>query len=142
MNDIAAGIGLVQLKKLDAMNDKRRRIVERYNEAFKNLPWLRTPIEKNYAKNAYWMYVVRIEKGDRDKFMEHLLREGVSANTSFKPLHLFTFYREYYQREEIKVECPVAEQEWKKLAVLPLYPDMTIEELSSVIEAVRKFKPE
>lgn len=142
MNDIAAGIGLVQLKKLDTMNDKRRRIVERYNEAFKDLPWLRTPIEKDHAKNAYWMYVVRVENGDRDKFMEHLLREGISANTSFKPLHLFTFYREYYQREGIKVECPVAEREWKKLAVLPLYPDMNIEELSQVIGAVRKFKPE
>jgi len=142
MNDLAAGIGIVQLRKLEMMNDKRRSVVERYNEAFKELSWLKTPVEMKYAKNAYWLYILRLEQGDREKFLEHLLKEGISANTNFKPLHLFTFYNEYYRKNNLRVNCPVAEREWKKIAVLPLYPDMTTEELLTVITAVKKFRPE
>jgi perosamine synthetase len=109
MNDITAGIGLAQLKKLDDMNEKRSRVVKSYNQAFKNIPWLKTPVEKEYAKNEYWLYVLRVENGRRDEFMEHLLKNGVLSNTNFKPLQLFTYYQDYYQKNNIAVKCPVAE---------------------------------
>jgi perosamine synthetase len=122
------------------MNNKRRRIVAKYNEAFKDLEIFKIPVEKDYVKCAYWLYILRLEKGNRDEFMQYLLDNEVLANTSFKPLHLFSFYKDYYEKQGIKVECPVAEQEWNKLVVLPLYPDMSDEEINKVIEVVKNFK--
>lgn len=142
MNDIQAAIGLEQLKKLDGMNKKRRNIVRRYNEAFKNIPWLKIPVEKNYVKNVYWLYVLRIEDGDRTKLMHHLLKNGILTNTNFKPLHLFSFYEKYYKKQGITVNCPIAEEEWKKLVVLPLYPDMNNEEFNKIVNTVKNYKNE
>ncbi len=142
MNDISAGIGLAQLKKLDEMNEKKDNIIKKYNEAFKDISWLRIPTKKAYAKNAYWLYILRIEKGSRDDFMSYLLKNEILTNTSFKPLHLFSFYKNYYEKNKILVECPISEEEWKKLVVLPLYPEMTEEEFDKIIEVVKNYKNE
>jgi perosamine synthetase len=140
MNDIAAGIGLEQLKKLDNMNNKRREVAKIYDGAFKNIPWLKIQPEKSYVKNAYWLYILRLEEGNRDDMMRHLLNNGILANTSFRPLHMFIFYKDYYQKKGIEVNCPVAEREWNKLFVLPLFPEMTPEEINKVINAVKSFR--
>ncbi|MCK4521216.1 MAG: DegT/DnrJ/EryC1/StrS family aminotransferase [Nanoarchaeota archaeon] len=142
MNDIAASIGIAQLKKLDDMNDKKRKILEKYNKVFKDLKWLKTPVDKDYAKNAYWLYILRVEEGDRNKLMEYLLKKGIQTTTNFKPLHLFSFYKDYYQKNGITVKCPVAEEEWKKVVVLPLYPTMTDEEFNKIVESVKNYKNE
>lgn len=140
MNDICASMGIVQLKKLDDMNSKRKRIVDLYNKEFSKERWLKIPAQKNYVEPAYWLYILRIEDGNRDEFMKHLYKNGVSANTNGKPLHLMNFYNEFYKKRNIEVSCPVAEREWNKLAVLPLFPSMTDEEISKVIETVKSFK--
>ena len=62
MNDITAAIGLVQLKKLDMMNDRRRQITEKYNEGFADLDWVETPTVKSYAKSACHNYVIKVEE--------------------------------------------------------------------------------
>jgi perosamine synthetase len=140
MNDITAGIGLVQLKKLDEMNDARKILVNRYNQAFENESWLRVMKEKPNRKNVYWLYILRIEDGDRDELMRHLYANDVLANTSFKPLHFFSFYKDYYEKQGMIVTCPIAEKEWNKVVVLPLYPTMTEQEQNKVIETVKSFK--
>ncbi len=140
MNDISAGMGLAQLKKLDKMNNKRRKIVEKYNKAFRKISWLQTPVEKDYARYAYWLYVLRITNGNREDFMDYLHKKGILTNTNFKPLHLFTFYQNYYHKNNINVNCPVAEEEWKKIVILPLFPDMKKEEISTIVNAVKEYK--
>ena len=74
--------------------------------------------------------------------MEYLLDKGVLTNTNFKPLHLLTFYKNYYDSLGINVNCPVAEEEWGRLVVLPLYPGMTREELDKIIKLVLEYKNE
>jgi perosamine synthetase len=140
MNDITAAIGLIQLKKLDQMNDNRNNIIKKYNESFSELSWLKIPIDREPLKNAYWLYILRIEEGNRDDLMRHLFDNGVSASTNFKPLHLFTFYKNYYNNQSITVDCPIAEQEWEKIVILPLFPDMTNGEVDEVIKVVKSFK--
>lgn len=140
MNDLSAGIGIEQLKKLDDMNEKRIKISKIYDESFKNISWLKTQPERSYVKNVHWLYILRLEKEDRDKMMRHLLDKGVLANTNGKPLHLFSFYKKYYNKNKINVSCPVAEREWNKLFVLPLFPEMKEEEINKVINVVKEFK--
>jgi len=135
MNDITAAIGLVQLEKLEKMNLKRRQIVKRYNQAFANLDYLETPVEKDYVKSALHNYVIKVERGDRNELIGYLADKGISAGVHYMPLYLHPVYKKL----GIKGVCPVADKVWQKLVTLPLYPDLTGEEVAKVIEAVKSF---
>ena len=133
MNDIAAAIGLVQLEKLDGLNNRRREIVQTYNENFSDLDWMETPVEKEYAKSACHNYVVKAE--ERDRFIKYLQEHGISASVHYFPNHLYDLFKDY------RTFLPVTEHVWKKLVTLPLYPDMTTEEIEKVTETVKRFQP-
>ncbi|MCK4351979.1 DegT/DnrJ/EryC1/StrS family aminotransferase [candidate division WOR-3 bacterium] len=133
MNDIAAAIGLVQLKKLDRMNAKRREIVKAYDEAFKDLDWIKLPVENDYAKSSWHIYAIKVENGKRDELINYLAKNGMSASVHYIPNHLYSMYKPYYRK------LPVAETVWKKLATFPSYPDMEEAEIEKVIQVVREF---
>lgn len=133
LNDVLAAIGIVQLEKLDRANARRRQIVEKYNEAFKDLDWLKTPVEKDYAKSANHNYVIKVLDGRRDSMIEHLAANGISAGVHYIPNHLYGMYKPHYRR------LPVAERVWRQLVTLPLFPDLTETEQDRIIEKVRDF---
>jgi len=133
MNDISAAIGLVQLSKLEKANARRREITEKYNEAFADLDWIETPVEKEYAKSAHHNYVIKVLNGKRDELITYLGENGISAGVHYIPNHLYEMYKPYYRK------LPVTETVWKKLVTLPLYPDLKDKEVGKIIETVRKF---
>ena len=135
MNDITAAIGLVQLEKLEEANLKRRKIVERYNEAFRNVDYLETPVERKYVKSSHHNYVVKVAGVDRNELIAYLADRKISAGVHYMPIYLHPIYKKL----GIKAVCPVADSVWKKLVTLPLYPDMTTEEVEKVIEIVKGF---
>ena len=130
MNDITAALGRVQLSRLDAMNQRRRDIACEYSDAFREIDgWLSVPMYSQYESQH--LFVVRVD--ERNRFIDHMLANGVSAGVHYKPLthypHLFpgTHY------------VPVTEEVWKTLVTIPLYPDMTEAEVEQVISTVRSF---
>jgi perosamine synthetase len=133
MNDITAAIGRVQLRRLDDMNSERRRIACHYHEEFRNDPWLTRPAVE--WESSMHLYVVRV--ADRDRFVDHMIGQGVSAGVHYKPLTHYDSVRGKQTRHSL----PVTERVWKTLVTLPLYPDMTDGEVEQVINAVRSFKP-
>lgn len=133
MNDITASIGLSQLKKLHKMNERRRQITEIYNKEFSSLSWMKTPIEKNYTKGSCHNYCIQIPEKLRDSFMEYLAEKEISTSVHYYPNHLYKLYKPFYRH------LPVAEKVWKKIVLLPLYPDLTELELSMIIESVKGF---
>ncbi len=133
MNDISAAIGLAQLKKLDAKNKRRKEITQIYNREFKNLPWLETPVQKDYANSSNHNYCAKIDPKHRDAFMAFLLEKGASTSVHYFPNHLYDLYKPYYR------SLPVAESVWKKIVILPLFPDLTDSEVGLIVDAVKKF---
>jgi perosamine synthetase len=131
MNDITAAIGLVQLEKLNRLNRRRREIVGIYNESFADLEWLEIPVEKKYAKSACHNYVLKVK--DRDRFIEYLRDHGISASVHYFPNHLYDLFKDY------RTQLPKTETVWKKIVTLPLYPDMTTEQVEKVADTVRNF---
>lgn len=132
MNDIQAAIGIVQLKKLDEMNEKRRKLVKKYNDEFSKINWIEYPIEKKYVKSALWNYVIKVE--NRDKFIEYLTKKEISTGVHYMPVHLHPYYK-----NKFKADVPVTEKIWKKLVTLPLFPDLSDKEQKKVINAVKNF---
>lgn len=131
MNDITAAIGLVQLEKLDRANARRREIVRYYNDRFADLDWLETPVEKPYARSAHHNFVVKFDR--RDELIAYLREQRISAGVHYLPNHLYSIYRDF------RADVQVAEQVWRRLVTLPLYPTMTDWDVERVVRAVRNF---
>ncbi len=138
LTDIQAAIGLVQLAKCDAMCAARRRVVERYNQAFGLNPGLEIPTVPGDRTSAWHLYVLRINEDvlgiGRDEFMSELKSRGVGTSLHFIPLHLHPYYqREFGYREG---DLPAAEQQYRRCLSLPLYAAMDDKEIDRVISAV------
>ena len=131
MNDIPAAIGLVQLKKLDQMNQKRKEVTERYNRGLAGLNWLETPTIKPYAKPSHHNYVIKVEK--RDQLNIYLQEKGISTGVHYIPNNEYAMYHPF------RGETPVAHSVWKKLLTLPLFPDLKDGEVDYIIREVKEF---
>jgi perosamine synthetase len=131
MNDVIAAIGLAQLREVETDNATRRRIVEQYNTAFSEAGWLTIPVEKPYAQSSWHAYVVKVPK--RDELIRYLSQREITATVHYRPIHHYRVFG------GIDANLPVTEREWTKLVTLPLYPDMTDDDIGRVIDGVLSF---
>jgi perosamine synthetase len=135
MSDINAAIGIVQLAKLDRGNAIRKTLTKNYNEAFADLDWLETPIEKDYANSSNHLYVIKVpNEVSRNSLIKHLKDNNIAPGVHYYPINLHPFYKNSLG------ETPVANEVWKRIISLPLFPDLTEDDQTRVIETVRNFK--
>jgi dTDP-4-amino-4,6-dideoxygalactose transaminase len=139
MTDIQAAIGLVQLKRLEGMQERRREVARRYDAAFGDLKALRTPAERTHVDHAWHLYVLRLNLEHltitREKFIEELKQRNIGSSVHFIPVHLHPYYREKYGWKP--ENFPVAYGEYQRTVSLPLHPGLTDEDVDDVIAAVR-----
>lgn len=138
MPDVQAAIGLHQLKRLDAMQRRRRAIVAQYDEALGQLGALETPVERPDVESAWHIYLLRLRperlKIGRDKFIEELRARNIGASVHFIPIHTHPFYRDRYGFKPS--DFPVAQGEFERMLSLPLSPAHSDQDVADVIEAV------
>jgi len=133
MNDIAASIGLVQLKKLDALNARRRDIVGSYNSGLGELTWVEVPVEKAYTRSALHNYVIKVPAEVRNDLISFLAEREIATSVHYVPNHLYPVYEKYRR------SLPVTERVWKRLVTLPLFPDLTAAQVDHVVGSIREF---
>lgn len=138
LTDVAAALGVAQLRRLDAMWLRRAEIAARYTEAFTDLPGLSIPVLKPDVEHAWHLYQVRLELGrlsiDRSRFIEELRTRNIGTSVHFIPLHLHPYYRERYCFKPD--DYPVANGEYQRVVSLPIYSAMTDEDVVDVVAAV------
>lgn len=137
MSDLQAAVGLAQFRKLDEILARKRRLAQRYNEAFSQMPEFEPPYEPSYAKTNFQSYLLRIlprAGKSRDEIMQELLDLGISTRRGIMAIHLESSYRNRFG----VFHLPETERAAKESMVLPLYPQMTEEEQDQVIESVKK----
>ena len=139
LTDIQSALGLSQIKKLDDFILKRREIVNKYNEAFKELEEIVTPFENEYSKSGYHIYVLLLNldklKCGRKEIFEALQAENIGVNVHYLPVYLHPYYKKLGYK---KGQCPVAEDIYNRMITIPLFPSMTDKDIKDVIEAVKK----
>ncbi len=140
MTDVAASIGINQLKRAEEFRISRQKIAARYSENFNSIKELEPPPDDTETRIHSWhLYSLRLNLDqltiDRAVFIEKLSNRGVSCSVHWMPLHLHPYYRQTYNLGE--GIFPVAETEWLRLISLPLFPSMTDEEIDYVIDAVK-----
>lgn len=140
MSDIMAGLGLSQLGKLERMQGIRQEYADYYNAEFGKLPELEVPVELDYARHAWHLYIIKLNLDklsiDRGKFIEELKGENIGTSVHFIPLHLHPYYRDTYGYKP--GDYPVAEGVFERIISLPLYPKMSRQDANDVVDAVRR----
>jgi perosamine synthetase len=139
LTDLAASLGLQQLKKCHAFAAARRRIAEAYNDGFADLAEIQTPVCRAGVQHAWHLYVIQIELDrltiDRREFIEALRQRNIGASVHFIPLHLHPYYRRTFDyRPE---DCANAAAVYERIVSLPIYPGMSDDDVADVIVAVR-----
>lgn len=136
--DILATIGICQLKKAEDFYEKRVKIVEQYNKAFKDLDFVKTP--PTSQGNAWHLYLLRIVpsklKITRNEFASLLQKQGIGISVHFIPLFYFTYWKELYS-DFTKENFPNAANQYETTISIPLWPDMTDSMVEAVINAVK-----
>jgi dTDP-4-amino-4,6-dideoxygalactose transaminase len=141
-SEITAAIASVQLAKLPAMTERRRRVVERYRDVLGGVPGLEIPFLTPPAglgtfEPAHHLFPVLLEPGrDRAAFREALRREGVQTSMHYPPIHLFTYYRDRFGLRE--GDLPATEEFAAREVTLPLHSRMRDAEVDLVTGAVKR----
>jgi perosamine synthetase len=138
MTDVAAAIGLEQLKRADAFWRRRREIAARYTEAFATLDGCVTPAEVTEGTHAWHLYILQIDPevvtGGRGAVIDALQQRGVKTSVHFIPLHLHPAYQAALGVR--RGTCRVAEHLYERVVSLPIYPSMTDGDVATVADAV------
>lgn len=138
MFDIQSALGIIQLKRLEEMQEARLKIAAKYQKAFGAMDAIDEPFVPDYTTHCWHLYVIRIVPEnltiDRDQFIVELNQRNVGTSVHFIPVHNMSAYTERfgYKPEDF----PNAQKHFERCLSLPLYPTMTDEQVQYVIDAV------
>ena len=133
MTDIAASIGLVQLKSIDKFNEKRNENAKYLSEGLSDVEGITTPYVDDNVTPVFHQYTIRVSK-DRDAFRQFLTDNEIGTGVHY-PIVLYK--QPYYQSLGITGNCPEAELAASQVISLPVHPSLTTEELDCIIETVK-----
>lgn len=140
MTDIAAALGLVQLRKLDSFIETRGRYAARFKEALSHLDSLIIPDFHDLGKHAWHLYPILINPDalriTRDQFIEAMHREAIGVGVHYRAIHFQKYYRETFGYK--RGDFPSAEFVSDRVVSLPLSAKMTPQDVEDAIEAVVK----
>ena len=137
LTDLAAAIGRVQLLRAEELLEKRCSLVRAYLKELSGLDYLELPEWKE--EHAWHLFIIRLKTGrlviDRNSFIEELNERGIGTSVHYKPLHMMSYYKNRYNLKD--EDFPRATAMFGRVISLPLYPDMTMDQLKRVTEAVK-----
>ncbi len=139
LTDIAAALGIHQLRRLPAFQQRREQLAALMDSALAGLPLVLPPRPSRSGDTHAWhLYVVRLADGagiERDRFIEHLYASGIGCSVHYIPLHLHPYWRERYGLD--KAQFPHSQHAYERMVSLPLYTRMTDADVLRVAAAVR-----
>ena len=125
MDEISASIGLIQLKKLEKMNKRRKKIAQKYSKQI--LIDNKMPYSNDCSYHLYWIKVK-----NRTKFIKNMNDAGIEVGIHYKPAHLMKIYMS-------SVSLPSVDTIWNEIVTLPIYPDLTDNQVEYIIKNTNKF---
>jgi dTDP-4-amino-4,6-dideoxygalactose transaminase len=130
--NIAAAIGLAQLDKIDDLQAFRKKVWDIYQSEFQSLPWITTPPDaEKHEKHSYFTYVIRVPQ--RDKLARYLFDAGIYTTLRYHPLHMNPLYQS-------KAKLKNSEALNEDSLSIPLHPNLTLDQVSLIIDTIKKFK--
>ena len=138
MTDLAAALGIQQLKKAFRFQKIREHIAERYLEALSECPLRMPPLPDKGDMHSWHLFPVQIDTSapvGRDEFIARMAEEAIGCSVHYRPLHLHPYWRDTYSLKPEQFPC--ATRICERLVSLPIYTRMTDEDQNRVINTVR-----
>lgn len=139
MTDFQAALLMSQLNKLPEFSARRKEIVRRYDEAFSEIPEIIVQKEIPESDTTRHLYVIQLRLDKltctRREFFDAMSAENVQCQVHYVPVYWFPYYQKLGFKKGL---CPVAEDVYKGIMSIPLYPMMTDADVEDVIHAVKK----
>jgi UDP-4-amino-4-deoxy-L-arabinose-oxoglutarate aminotransferase len=140
MTDMAAAMGIIQLKRVESFNDKRKTLAEFYRKQLSGIDEILPLSDPSYDHRHSWhLFIVRLdtEKAgiSRDQFMQELKERNIGTGLHFRAVHVQKYYRE---KMNIKPgSLPHTQWNSDRICSLPLFPDMTEADVEDVVDAIK-----
>lgn len=139
MTDFQAALITSQMKKLPLFISRRKEIVDKYNKAFENVPEIIVQKEIEESDTCRHLYIIRLDleklSCTRREFFDAMSAENVQCQIHYVPVYWFPYYK---NKGFEKGTCPIAENVYRGIMSIPLYPAMSDDDVNDVIEAVNK----
>jgi dTDP-4-amino-4,6-dideoxygalactose transaminase len=139
LSDVASAMGIHQLRKANAFQQRRHAMALRYTAELADLPLLTPPPAADGDLHAWHLYVLRLQDDaplGRDDFIQAMFDRGIGCSVHFIPLHLHPYWRDTYKLQP--EDYPQAYRSYRQAVSLPIYTKMTDTDQSRVISAVRE----
>lgn len=135
ITDISCALGASQMDKLDHFLERRRQIAKKYDEAFADIPQIKTPWQQEGCQSGWHLYMIQTMERSRREVFEGLRQAGIGVNVHYIPV----YRHPYYQRNGYAgVHCLNAEAFYERAISLPIFPELTGQQQDYVIEHVIK----
>jgi dTDP-4-amino-4,6-dideoxygalactose transaminase len=138
LTDIAAAIGIHQLRRAEAFQRRRQAVAERYDAGLADLPLLLPPKPAPGDRHAWHLYPIRLDDRatiGRDALIERLFAAGIGCSVHYIPLHLQPYWRDRYRLDP--ASFPHSQRAYERLVSLPIYTTMSDADVDRVVEALR-----
>jgi dTDP-4-amino-4,6-dideoxygalactose transaminase len=138
LTDIAAALGLHQLKRLPGFQLRREQIAQAYHQAFADLPLVLPPRAPEGDTHSWHLYVLRLADDagiERDTFIERMYEAGIGCSVHYIPLHLQPYWRDRYGLKP--EQFPHSQKAFERMVSIPLYTAMSDADVQRVIATVR-----
>jgi dTDP-4-amino-4,6-dideoxygalactose transaminase len=120
MDEISAAIGIEQLKKLDGLNRKRKKIAKRYHDELQIVNKMTYNSDCSY--HLYWILIQ-----NREKFRKEMRINGIETGTHYLPVHKMSYYKS-------KIKLPYTEKVGKEIVTLPIHPNLSEDDINFIIK--------
>lgn len=138
LNDVQSALGISQLKRLDKMNDGKRKNAQYLTAQLSKIPGIIPPYKADDRDHIYHLYVIRVIKNtfglSRDELFGKLSLKGIGLSVHYTPLHLLSFYRNMFGFK--KGDFRVAEGLYEEILSLPMYHQLTNEQMDFVVQLI------
>jgi len=133
MTDIAAAIGVVQLKRLDGFNEKRIENAEYLTEHVRYIDGIEPPFVRDDVKHVFHQYTIRIINGKRDELRDFLNKEGIGTGIHYpKPI----YRQKLYENLGFKANCLEAEKAAEEVLSIPVNPELSARDLGKIVSVL------
>ena len=135
ITDISCALGISQMDKLDRFLERRRQIAKKYDEAFADIPQIKTPWQQEGCQSGWHLYMIQTMERSRREVFDGLRQAGIGVNVHYIPV----YRHPYYQRNGYAgVHCLNAEAFYERAVSLPIFPGLTGSQQDYAIEHVIK----
>ncbi len=135
-SNILGAMGRTQLKKLDRLNARRKKIADKYLEAFKDIKAFDLRPEVKNIESNWHLFNLLVQPEDKAFLLEALDAEGIGVNIHYSPLHINSYYNRICEFDRNNLNGSL--EFFKRLVRIPMYPLLTDEQVDLIIKAVKK----